>query len=66
MATKKHALQVKVAVSAASCSVYATFAMVCPLCGVQVQAKTKHTCGDSSTRGAVDAIVKALGGEKKG
>lgn len=30
---KKPALQVKVAVSSASCSVYASFAMTCPKCG---------------------------------
>lgn len=58
---KKPALQVKVAVSSASCSVYASFAMTCPMCSVLISANTKHTCGDNSTRAAVDAIVAALG-----
>lgn len=62
---KKPALQVKLAVTSASCSIYASFPMVCPMCQIAVPANTKHTCGDSSTRQAVDAIVDALGDRRR-
>lgn len=60
--TKKPRLKVKVRVSSASCSIFASFEMPCPMCGIDVPARTQHTCGDGSTQAAVVAIVGALAG----
>lgn len=62
---KKPALKVKASVSSASCSIYSSLPMVCPLCRIEIPAKTAHTCGGaSSAAGAVlaEALVKAFGG----
>ena len=47
MATKPKPKPAKttVSVAVASCTIYATFAMECPLCRVIVPAETEHTCG---------------------